>query len=157
MTAYVTWVNTTRIHYSVDGYNADRLVETGEFAGISTVGLYAIDVRRRGDQRTVGSLTDVYDLFVIGADLTILTSEWHVSGFEKSAVSSAALFAAVIGDFAFWRLVTEWDAKSVYCWEMARPGGSRDRIGVLAQHLLVDRLAHGVRHRHRGQLSRQRH
>lgn len=67
---------------------------------------------------SAGFFTDAYDLFIIGAVLTIVAHEWAITGLEKSAVSSVALLASFAGALVFGRLADRLGRKSVYGWEM---------------------------------------
>jgi PHS family inorganic phosphate transporter-like MFS transporter len=67
----------------------------------------------------VGFFTDAYDLFVIGAVLTILKGQWHLSPTGVSLVGSAALLAAFFGAFVFGRIADVFGRRRVYGLEAA--------------------------------------
>ncbi len=67
----------------------------------------------------VGFFTDAYDLFVIGAVLTILKGQWHLGPAGVSLVGSAALLAAFFGAFVFGRIADTFGRRKVYGLEAA--------------------------------------
>ncbi|MGC8661368.1 MAG: MFS transporter [Nitrososphaeria archaeon] len=69
----------------------------------------------------MGFFTDAYDLFIIGAVLTLLPlAGWgRLTGFETSLLASTALISAVIGALAFGRLLDYLGRKAVYGLELA--------------------------------------
>jgi MFS family permease len=94
----------------------------------------------------VGFFTDAYDLFVIGASLTILKSQWHLSPTEVSLVGSMALLAAFVGAFVFGRIADVFGRRRVYGLEAAimvvGALGSAFAPGLIA--LIVFRFVIGV-------------
>src|ERR1700690_52538 len=52
----------------------------------------------------MGFFTDAYDLFVIGIAATLITSEWHITGTQKSLLTSLALLTSAAGAIAFGRI-----------------------------------------------------
>ncbi|MGH9128076.1 MAG: MFS transporter [Acidimicrobiales bacterium] len=67
----------------------------------------------------VGFFTDAYDLFVIGAVLTILKGQWHLRPTGVALVGSAALLAAFFGAFVFGRIADVLGRRRVYGLEAA--------------------------------------
>jgi MFS family permease len=62
----------------------------------------------------MGFFTDAYDLFIIGAALSLLTPLWHLNALEISLLSSTSLLAAAIGSFIFGRLADHIGRHSIY-------------------------------------------
>ena len=67
----------------------------------------------------MGFFTDAYDLFIIGAAMTLIKTTWHPSSVLVGLVSSTALIAAFVGAFIFGRLADVYGRKSVYGIEAA--------------------------------------
>jgi MFS family permease len=67
----------------------------------------------------VGFFTDAYDLFVVGAVLVILKSQWHLSASQASLASAAALGAAFVGAVVFGRFADVFGRRRVYGLEAA--------------------------------------
>jgi MFS family permease len=67
----------------------------------------------------VGFFTDAYDLFVVGAVLVILKSQWHLTASEASLASAAALGAAFVGAVVFGRIADLFGRRRVYGLEAA--------------------------------------
>lgn len=67
----------------------------------------------------VGFFTDAYDLFVVGAVLVILKSQWHLSTSEASLVSAAALGTAFVGAIVFGRIADVFGRQRIYGLEAA--------------------------------------
>ncbi|MGH9104221.1 MAG: MFS transporter [Acidimicrobiales bacterium] len=67
----------------------------------------------------IGFFTDAYDLFVIGAVLVILKSQWHLTPSQASLVGSTALLAAFVGAFVFGRIADVFGRKRIYGLEAA--------------------------------------
>ncbi len=69
----------------------------------------------------MGFFTDAYDLFIIGAVLTLLPlAGWEkLTVFETSLIGSTALIAAVIGALVFGRLLDYLGRRAVYGLELA--------------------------------------
>ena len=62
----------------------------------------------------MGFFTDAYDLFIIGAALSLLIPLWHLNALEISLLSSTSLLAAAIGSFLFGRLADRIGRHSIY-------------------------------------------
>ncbi|MDQ2724013.1 MAG: MFS transporter [Actinomycetota bacterium] len=67
----------------------------------------------------VGFFTDAYDLFVVGAVLVILKSQWHLTASQASLASAAALGAAFIGAVVFGRIADVFGRRRIYGLEAA--------------------------------------
>lgn len=67
----------------------------------------------------VGFFTDAYDLFIIGAALTLIKAQWHLSPAQVSLVGSTSLIAAFVGSFLFGRIADVFGRKKVYGIEAA--------------------------------------
>ncbi|MEM4109056.1 MAG: MFS transporter [Conexivisphaerales archaeon] len=69
----------------------------------------------------MGFFTDAYDLFIIGAVLTLLPlAGWNeLTSFETSLLASTALISAVIGAIAFGWLLDHLGRRAVYGLELA--------------------------------------
>ena len=67
----------------------------------------------------VGFFTDAYDLFVVGAVLVILKSQWHLTASQASLASAAALGAAFVGAVVFGRIADIFGRRRVYGLEAA--------------------------------------
>jgi MFS family permease len=62
----------------------------------------------------VGFFTDAYDLFVISTVATLVTSQWHLTTFQKSWVTGSAILGAFFGAMVFGRIADRLGRKSVY-------------------------------------------
>ncbi len=62
----------------------------------------------------LGFFTDAYDLFIIGAALSIIKTQWNLSTTEVSWVGSATLIATFFGAFLFGRLADIFGRKKLY-------------------------------------------
>ena len=67
----------------------------------------------------MGFFTDAYDLFIIGAAMTLISRTWHPSSAAVGLVGSTALIAAFVGAFIFGRLADVYGRKAVYGIEAA--------------------------------------
>ncbi len=67
----------------------------------------------------MGFFTDAYDLFVVGAVLVILKSQWHLDTAQTSLLSAAALGTAFVGAVVFGRIADLFGRKRVYGLEAA--------------------------------------
>ncbi len=67
----------------------------------------------------VGFFTDAYDLFVVGAVLVILKTQWHLSASQASLASAAALGTAFIGAVVFGRIADIVGRQRIYGLEAA--------------------------------------
>jgi MFS transporter, PHS family, inorganic phosphate transporter len=67
----------------------------------------------------LGFFTDAYDLFIIGAALALIKTQWHLSSTEVGWVGSATLIATFVGAFLFGRLADVYGRKKLYGWEAA--------------------------------------
>lgn len=65
----------------------------------------------------LGFFTDAYDLFIIGAALSVIKTQWHLSSTEVGWVGSATLIATFVGAFLFGRLADLYGRKKLYGWE----------------------------------------
>ncbi|WP_203114713.1 MFS transporter [Alicyclobacillus sp. TC] len=70
----------------------------------------------------LGFFTDAYDLFIIGAALVLIKSEWHLNSSQVGLVGSATLIATFIGAFVFGRLADIYGRKKLYGLEAAIMG-----------------------------------
>jgi MFS family permease len=66
----------------------------------------------------MGFLTDAYDLFIIGVAATIITSGWHIAGYQKSLLSSLALLTSAAGAIVFGRIADKLGRRKVYGYEV---------------------------------------
>ncbi len=62
----------------------------------------------------VGFFTDAYDLFVIGAAMLLIQSQWHLNSATIGLLGSTSLIAAFVGAFVFGRLADLWGRKKMY-------------------------------------------
>ena len=62
----------------------------------------------------MGFFTDAYDLFVIGIVATLVTTQWHIAGYQKSLLTSLALLTSAAGRHHLWqgRRPTWYERKS---------------------------------------------
>ncbi len=67
----------------------------------------------------MGFFTDAYDLFIIGAALTLIGKVWHPSAMATGLLGSTSLIAAFVGAFLFGRLADVYGRKAVYGVEAA--------------------------------------
>ena len=67
----------------------------------------------------MGFFTDAYDLFIIGAALTLIGKVWHPSAVATGLLGSTSLIAAFVGAFLFGRLADVYGRKAVYGVEAA--------------------------------------
>jgi MFS family permease len=65
-----------------------------------------------------GLFTDAYDLFVIGVVASLLKTEWHIVGYQKSLLSSVALLTSAVGAVVFGRIADRLGRKKIYGWEV---------------------------------------
>jgi PHS family inorganic phosphate transporter-like MFS transporter len=66
----------------------------------------------------MGFFTDAYDLFVIGIVATLVTAQWHISGTQKSLLTSLALLSSAAGAIAFGRIADRLGRKKIYGYEV---------------------------------------
>lgn len=62
----------------------------------------------------LGFFTDAYDLFIIGAALALIKTQWHLSSTQIGWVGSATLIATFVGAFVFGRLADVYGRKKLY-------------------------------------------
>jgi MFS family permease len=62
----------------------------------------------------MGFFTSAYDLFIIGTALTLIKSEWNLSGTEIGLIGSISLIATFVGAFIFGKLADVLGRKSIY-------------------------------------------
>ena len=105
----------------------------------------------------VGFFTDAYDLFIIGVVMALLKPMWHVGKVEEGLVESTALLAAAIGALLFGRVADMVGRKRIYGVEVLGSRRGRNRLRLLPQHLVADRVSFHSRHRDRRRLSCLRH
>lgn len=55
-----------------------------------------------------GFFADAYDLFIVGVAATLITSEWHIAGYQKSLLSSLALLTSAAGRSSSGGWPTGW-------------------------------------------------
>ena len=67
----------------------------------------------------MGFFTDAYDLFIIGAAMTLIAKNWHLSSGAIGLVGSVSLAAAFLGSFVFGRLADVFGRKAIYGVEAA--------------------------------------
>lgn len=67
----------------------------------------------------IGYFTDAYDLFVIGAALELIKTQWHLDAITVGLVGSIALFAAFVGALIFGRVADLWGRHRLYGLEAA--------------------------------------
>lgn len=65
----------------------------------------------------LGFFTDAYDLFIIGAALSLIKIQWHLTNTQVGWVGSATLIATFVGAFLFGRLADIYGRKKLYGWE----------------------------------------
>ncbi|OBG38430.1 MFS transporter [Mycobacterium sp. E3198] len=66
----------------------------------------------------MGFFTDAYDLFIIGVAASLIQSEWHIDGYQKSLLSSLALLTSAIGAVVFGRIADAVGRKKIYGYEV---------------------------------------
>jgi len=62
----------------------------------------------------MGFFTSAYDLFIIGTALTLIKSEWNLSGTQIGLIGSISLIATFVGAFIFGKLADILGRKSIY-------------------------------------------
>ncbi|HTK09654.1 MAG TPA: MFS transporter [Ktedonobacteraceae bacterium] len=62
----------------------------------------------------MGFFTDAYDLFIIGAVLSILTPLWRLNALEVSLIGSTSLIAAALGSYVFGFLADRIGRHMIY-------------------------------------------
>ena len=67
----------------------------------------------------MGFFTSAYDLFIIGTALTLIKSEWHLSGAQIGLIGSISLIATFVGAFVFGRVADVFGRKAIYGLEAA--------------------------------------
>jgi PHS family inorganic phosphate transporter-like MFS transporter len=67
----------------------------------------------------MGFFTEAYDLFVIGVVAILVTSEWHIAGYQKSLLGSLALLTSAAGAIDFGRMA---DRRFTYHADVIRLG-----------------------------------
>jgi MFS transporter, PHS family, inorganic phosphate transporter len=66
----------------------------------------------------MGFFTDAYDLFVIGVVATLVTTQWHITGSQKSLLTSLALLTSAVGAIVFGRVADRLGRKKIYGYEV---------------------------------------
>jgi MFS family permease len=66
----------------------------------------------------MGFFTDAYDLFVIGIVATLVTSQWHIAGYQKSLLTSLALLTSAAGAIVFGRVADRLGRRKIYGFEV---------------------------------------
>jgi MFS family permease len=66
----------------------------------------------------MGFFTDAYDLFIIGVAATLITTQWHIAGYQKSLLSSLALLTSAAGAVLFGRIADKLGRRRVYGYEV---------------------------------------
>ncbi len=82
----------------------------------------------------MGFFTDAYDLFVIGIVATLITTEWHIAGYQKSLLTSLALLTSAAGAIIFGRVADRLGRKKIYGYEVL----------VLAAGAIASALSPGI-------------
>ncbi len=62
----------------------------------------------------MGFFTDAYDLFIIGAAMTLIREQWHLSPVQVGLLGSSTLIATFAGAFIFGHLADKLGRKAVY-------------------------------------------
>ncbi len=62
----------------------------------------------------IGFFTDAYDLFIIGAAITLIKLQWHLSPVEVGLLGSSTLIATFAGAFIFGHFADKLGRKAVY-------------------------------------------
>ena len=66
----------------------------------------------------MGFFTDAYDLFIIGVAVSLVQTEWHIAGYQKSLVSSLALLTSAVGAVVFGRIADRLGRRRIYGYEV---------------------------------------
>jgi MFS family permease len=66
----------------------------------------------------MGFFTDAYDLFIIGVAVSLVQTEWHIAGYQKSLVSSLALLTSAIGAVVFGQVADRLGRRRIYGYEV---------------------------------------
>ena len=82
----------------------------------------------------MGFFTDTYDLFVIGIVATLVTTQWHIAGYQKSLLTSLALLTSAAGAIIFGRVADRLGRKKIYGYEVL----------VLAAGAIASALSPGI-------------
>ena len=62
----------------------------------------------------LGFFTDAYDLFIIGAAMLLIKSQWQLNNTTLGLLGSTSLLAAFIGSFVFGRIADLWGRRKIY-------------------------------------------
>ncbi len=94
----------------------------------------------------VGFFTDAYDLFIIGAAMLLIQTEWHLTTESVALLGSTSLIAAFLGAFVFGRLADLWGRKTMYGLEAAimAVGSLASAFSFNITWLIVSRLVMGL-------------
>lgn len=94
----------------------------------------------------MGFFTDAYDLFNISVILIILGSLWHLSTVQESLLASASLWATIVGQLIFGRLLDVLGRKKIYGIEAAilGAGALASAFSVNFPMLLATRVIMGL-------------
>jgi MFS transporter, PHS family, inorganic phosphate transporter len=66
----------------------------------------------------MGFFTDAYDLFIIGVAVSLVQTEWHIAGYQKSLVSSVALLTSALGAVVFGQIADRLGRRRIYGYEV---------------------------------------
>jgi MFS family permease len=66
----------------------------------------------------MGFFTDAYDLFIIGVAVSLVQTEWHIAGYQKSLVSSVALLTSALGAVLFGQVADRLGRRRIYGYEV---------------------------------------
>lgn len=66
----------------------------------------------------MGFFTDAYDLFIIGVAVSLVQTEWHIAGYQKSLVSSVALLTSALGAVVFGQVADRLGRRRIYGYEV---------------------------------------
>jgi len=67
---------------------------------------------------SMGFFTDAYDLFIIGVVAMMVTTEWHIAGYQKDLLSSLALLTSAVGAILFGYVADKLGRRRIYGYEV---------------------------------------
>lgn len=64
----------------------------------------------------IGNIAEFFDMFLVGFVVSLLTSAWHLTGFEAGSILAASGLGTVIGSILWGRLSDRFGRKHAFTW-----------------------------------------